>query len=356
MPLLKIKSASEQVAEHLRTELLRGVWSGTMPGEDKLVASLGVGRDTVKLALRYLEEEGLIISQGKGRRRLIALAKVGQTKPSLRVAILLSSPEERRLNFIVDLQHLFTESGHTVIFPELTMSELGMNVERVAKLDELIKPDAWVVVAGSRDVLEWFAEQPVPTFALFGLRRGLKIPSIGPDKETAYREVTRRLLELGHRRIVLLTRPARRLPVPGLPESGFLEELELAGIQTSSYHLPDWDGSIESLHDRLDLMFRISPPTAMIIDEPLLYFSVKEYLSHQGILSPEHVSLICTDGDPYFDWQRPTVAHIHWDIGPCIRRVARWANSVAMGKNDIKQTLVKTTFFEGGSVRPLLLR
>jgi DNA-binding GntR family transcriptional regulator len=46
------------VAEHLRAELLRGSFGGTMPGVNPLVAELGVNLKTVKSALRRLEDEG----------------------------------------------------------------------------------------------------------------------------------------------------------------------------------------------------------------------------------------------------------------------------------------------------------
>ena len=43
--------------------------------------------------------------------------------------------------------------------------------------------DAWVIIAGSREVLEWFVEQQIPAFALFGRRDGLPIAGVGPDLE-----------------------------------------------------------------------------------------------------------------------------------------------------------------------------
>jgi glutamate-ammonia-ligase adenylyltransferase len=41
---------------------------------------------------------------------------------------------------------------------------------------------------------------------------------------------TRRLIELGHRRIVMLSRPMRRLPEPGAAEQAFLTEMEVHGL------------------------------------------------------------------------------------------------------------------------------
>jgi hypothetical protein len=61
---------------------------------------------------------------------------------------------------------------------------------------------------------------------------------------------------------------------------------------------------------------------------------------------------VCTDYDPSFAWRIPTVAHIHWDSGPLVRRVVRWADSVALGKDDRRQLLSKAEFVPGGTIGP----
>ena len=50
-----------------------------------------------------------------------------------------------------------------------------MDAGRVSRFVRKTKADAWIVCAGSREVLEWFSAQPVPAFALFGRRDGLPI-------------------------------------------------------------------------------------------------------------------------------------------------------------------------------------
>jgi DNA-binding transcriptional MocR family regulator len=78
-------STAEQVAEHLRAELLRGGVSGTMPGVHPLAAELGVNHKTVKAALRMLEDEGLLVNQGRGVQRCIALPD-DHAPPALRAS------------------------------------------------------------------------------------------------------------------------------------------------------------------------------------------------------------------------------------------------------------------------------
>jgi DNA-binding LacI/PurR family transcriptional regulator len=219
---------------------------------------------------------------------------------------------------------------------------------------EQAEADAWIISSGSREILEWFASQAKPAFALFGRRRGLPIAGIGPDKESAMRETTNQLIDLGHRFIILLNRPSRRLPSPGLPECVFLETLNKAGIITgdSSYNLPNWDGSIDGVHKILHEVFRFTPPTAIIVDESQIFISVQNDLARRGILAPEHVSLVSADQDPYFDYLRPSVAHVRYDTQPWARRITKWASNVAIGKDDRRQSLTKTELVKGATMGP----
>jgi DNA-binding LacI/PurR family transcriptional regulator len=348
--MVRLISAGEQVAARLRKEILDGQWSGEMPGIYVLAAELGVNHKTVDTALRQLEGEGLLVAQGPGRRRRIVLPAGRVRQRPLRVAILPSVAEDRRLDYIVELRHELVEAGHVAFFPEKSLHELGMDVKRIARMVRKNEADAWVVVSASREVLEWFVGLGVPTFALFGRRRHLTLAGAGPDKVRAYREVVRHLAALGHRRIVLLALAARRLPEPGLPERAFLEELAAHDIPTGPFNLPDWEESPVGLQRLLDSLFKTTPPTALLIDEAHLFHAVKHHLSGQGIRIPGDVSLVCTDPDRSFGWCRPSIAHIRWDSGPVVRRIVRWAGNVARGRKDLRQTLTPAELVAGGTV------
>lgn len=352
MPLIRILSAAEQVADRLREELLRGDWGDLMPGVDRLAPDLGVSRKTVEAALRILRREGLLVPQGAGRRSRIELPEGEQIHQGLRVVILQSEPMDRTFDFMVHLEHELIKAGHTVSFAEKCLSDLRMKPERVAKIVGRTEADAWVVVCGSREVTDWFVKQKIPAFALFGRRRGLPLPRAGPDKLAAMEAAIRSLIELGHKRIVLLARTSRRLPEPGAPERAFMAQLAASGITPGSYHLPDWEVSAEGFHDRLDSLFRVTPPTALIIQEATFYVAALQFFANRGLRVPQDVSLICTDADPAFQWCQPSVAHIRWDSRPLVRRIVGWAANVSCGKEDVRLTMTRAEFVPGGSVGP----
>lgn len=348
---IRLLSASAQVAAHLRAELERGRWTDGMPGVNWLATDLGVNRKTVVAALRQLEKEGLLSNQGQGRKRRIVPPKSGAVRP-MRIAILEYGSEAHTEGYMVALQHLLLAAGHNAFFTSQSLRSLGMDVARISRLVRETKADAWIIGAGSHEVLKWFSSQPVPAFALFGRREGLPIAATGPDKTHALAIATRHLMGLGHRRMVMLCHEERRVPEPGRTERAFLQELNAGGVLVGDYNLPVWDETVAGLQALLRSLFRVTPPTAMIIDTAPLFTAVQQFLAGRGLRVPRHVSLICTDADPTFVWCSPAVSHIRWDPDPVIRRVVRWAATVSTGRRDVKQSFTAAEFIRGGTIGP----
>lgn len=349
---IRLMTHAEQVAAHLHPEILSGRWGGVMPGIVALGKHLGVNHNTVDAALRLLEEEGVLEHQGSGRPRRIVTRDV-RVRQALRIGILLFERAERRHAGAVELLHQLLEAGHVVAFADKTQQDLGMSVKRIARAVAEHEADAWVVSAAPHEVLAWFAGQASPTFAMFGRMAGLPVAGMSPRKAPALIEGMRRLRMLGHRRIVLLTRGDDKFENPSLFERAFLDELSASGIAPGSYHLPSWGNTRDGFFRRLDSLFHVSPPTALIVCEPALFIAAQQYLAQRGILSPRDVSLMCDDPSPLFEWCEPSVAHIDWDERPIIHRILRWAGHVAEGKKDHRQSRSKSRFVDGGTIGPV---
>lgn len=355
MSEFKTSRVTEQAAAHLRGELRKARWTELMPGRRVLARELGVSQSTVQGALDTLEAEGLLVAEGVGKRRKINL-KARPDAARLTIRILLYDRRELAQFESRKLRHLLQEAGHLVEYAEKDLHDLGMNAKRVAAFVRRHPADAWVVNAGPRAVLEWFAEQPLPAFALFGQKAGLPIAGASPRKIPALVDAVRRLAALGHRRIVMIVREEWRNPAPGIFQQAFLDELVALGIPTGAYNLPNWEDNPEGLCRGLDSLLAMTPPTALIISEPKLFVAVRDYLAQRGFVAPRDVSLICDDPDSIFDWCRPAVAHIAWSHEPIVRRVVRWAENVAKGRDDRRQTFTLGKFIDGGTVGPAVVR
>jgi len=345
-------SAVEQLTAYLREEIRNGGLDGQMPGVAQLVRSLGVGTKTVVAALESLKREGVLEAGGARKRNRIMAADHG-VKTALRVRILLYEESDAHNEHIVQLGYRLKERGHQVSHASKTLTALKFDVKRVAQMVAKNDGDAWVVQAGSRPVLEWFAAQSVPAFALFGRQTDLPIASLATLKSPATAEALQRLVALGHRRIVMLVREERRKPSPGLFERRFLEELERLGIQTGAYNLPDWEDDAQGFRECLDSLFRHTPPTALLTSESALFFAMQQYLLGKGLMVPRDVSLLALDDHPAFEWFQPDISHIRTDTRRWVPRVVQWVDHVSKGKEDRRETLIRAEFIEGGTIGPV---
>ena len=353
MPVLKTNTVTEQVASHLRDEIHAGRWKTLMPGRRRLAQYLGASSCSVQRALEVLEAEGLLVSQGGGKRRKIVIEPGTRKSLSARIGILHFDPNSKNISRMMNLKHQLMEAGHTVNVMSKTLTDLGMKTSSISRVVKNHDVDAWVVVAATREVLEWFAAGPTPVFALWGYHLSMPIAGAGPKKIPAAEQALHELIELGHRRIIYLARPMHIKTPPMLALQSFIDVLESKNIPVGSYNMPIWNESPEGLMRCLDSLFATTPPTALIIDEPEIFLAAKDHLASRGIIAPKDVSLICSDPDRAFAWYRPKVSHIAWSSEPMIRHVVRWATKVSRGENDRRKSSAIATFVRGGTIGPV---
>jgi DNA-binding LacI/PurR family transcriptional regulator len=351
MKSFKALTAVEQLVEYLREEIVSGELSGNMPGVRKLARSIGASSNTVVAAVAELKRGGFIEPQGHGRRSRIVIPDTC-VKPGFRVTLLLYERADVQLDYAVEIQRRLKENGYHVRVADKSLMELGVNVNRIARMVEKMQSDAWVVFSCPEKILEWFVSRSIPTFALFGRFRRLPIAAIGLDKSPAFRAAVRRLAELGHQRIVLLQPRHNLEPVPSRLIRESLEEMQAHGIKTGAYNIPTWEQSPRGLRRCLDSLFAVTPPTAIIFDRANELIGAQLYLARKGILAPQHISLV-SDDDPAFEWCEPSISSIQWHSHPWVNRVARWVGNIASGKEDLRQSFSKAKFVERGSIGPV---
>lgn len=356
-------SLVEQTTEHLRGRLRSGQWSDKVPGVVRLCEDLNVSQGTIRAALRLLEAEGLLVPGGHCRSRKVAIPADGaRNRNTITVGFLLHDarpkgyPKSWPLHLepmMLEIQHALEAAGHQVFFGAKSQVDLGHNVSRIRQQVAKTPADAWIVAAGSRALLEWFAGQSIPSMALFGRADGLPLARTGPDLMPAVVDATRQLIAFGHQRIVLIARSPRRKPMPGNVERAFLDELHAHGIAAMDWNLPDWEESPEGFTELLEKLFRIARPTAMIIDETARYIAALQFLSRIRMVVPEQISLVSADYDNALAWCHPTISHINWNMAPVVRRIVRWVTAVQRGREDRQQINYPATFVAGGSIGPV---
>lgn len=345
----------EQTATHLRERLRVIPKGGKLPGVIRLATSLGVSKSTVRSALRMLETEGLIALSEDGLSRIIASHASAKQNP-FRIGILLfdalAIENPRSQQFVLETQYHLEQAGFICFLSSISQCALRHDVGRISRYIRKTPADAWVVMAGSYELLGWFAAQKIPCIAFAGRRRTYPIAAVGPDVVTPFLSATRKLIELGHRRIVFLVRKPMRLPEPGLTVKAFIEEMNAHGIPVSDYNLPDWEESREGMKALWQSLFQVTPPTAVIIADVQLVTAFLQFLGNRRIVMPDRISLVSAEDDPSFEWCDPPIAHIRWDSVPVVRRIVRWASAIRRGQEDLNQDVYPAEFVLGGTIAP----
>lgn len=345
-------SITEQVVEHLRAGIVSGRWMQTLPGRNQLAKELGVNPKTVEAAIHTLEKNGMILSQGAGRKRLIN-PKLNHSPRAMRIAILnFDHTTDRNIDYMVECFHSLIEAGHSVHYTDRSLTDLRFDLNKISRVVEENQADAWIILSGTRDVLQWFAARAEPCFAIFGEHTGLPIASFGPNKVPAFSAAVKTLLDFGHQRIVLLCRRARRQPTLNRSVGAFVETLQQAGITCGEYNLPDWEENNAGYQRCLESLFRLTPPTAIIVDEASYLIATFQFLLRRGITVPGDVSLVCTDNDPAFTHCEPPISLMSWEKEPLKRRILQWANNISRGKADHRSTTTPANFISGGTIGP----
>lgn len=360
---LQLLSAVDQAAGHLRAGIGSGRWKQHLPGFSKLAGELGVSRNTTIAAVARLIEEGLVApAEGRRPHRIPDGVKTAPAGPRrLRTALLtMVALEKFPANDQRSILRIMAElkvSGHEcvpVIFPA------GKDTHKTGLLPRLVgnvEADAWLVVGGTAEILRWFAESGRPVLAVGGASKSVPIAGVSSyDRGAVVRDVTRRLLDLGHRRITLVCRHESRLPVPRTMVLTFREELQAAGIKPGEFNTPDWEETSEGLDALLKSLFRFTPPTALIgMDVPVVTGALG-FATRMGIVVPRDLSIVSlTLWDPLPEWAFPGVrhAHVECDESPWLRRIREWVRHVAHNRRDIRQFTGTAHLVEGNTMGPV---
>lgn len=124
-----------------------------MPGILALENELCLNRNLLGQALQMLEDEGILLSQGKGKPRKILIPKAHRLD-TLRIGIMRHGEHDvNRFHPLAETKYLLEAAGHSVAIASGTLSAMDLNPKRVAKAISKHDVDAWVVVSGTKSLL-----------------------------------------------------------------------------------------------------------------------------------------------------------------------------------------------------------
>ncbi len=358
MARVERKSAAEMAAEAIKAELAAGRWTERLPGSRVLAEETGVSQPTVAAALARLVDEGWL--EHAGDRKAFRIVH-----DAARLAAMRPEPARR----VIFVTHL--EVGE---LPDTTRKVIDATRRRVAdrgwptefrtvdfvhaksahkSWDDVLPADpdvSMIAVFGRPAIAEWAERRGARMIFLGGIAQGHSIPVIGLKSSMMVDDAMQRLIELGHRQIVL---PLCERP-PTFAEgikAVVKQRLEAAGATyVASYHTPESEYLTPEVTWRMmATAFARMRPTALVFLDWKELVTTSCLLSKLGIRIPDDLSVILLNEQMEADWFVPKLACFRFPIKRLAGALANWVAGKPLAPD---QWQPKADFEAGESLAP----
>ncbi len=335
-----------------------GEINGVLPGEFRLKARLGVGRDTLRLALKQLEQERWISTCGRGKQRRVhkqgppeARAEVDNPLP---VTFLSPFPMVDRIIHVEleDLEKHLHQQKRELRF----VSSVHLHSSRPDQfLKRLVAENpsaAWMLHFVGEATQRWFERQGLPVFIYGTPFPDVKLPFVVNDWESAAFHAGLQLIRQGHR---VIAQMAFEQIVPGMLaiERGLRRAIGSSPEPAQLIVFRD-DHSPESVARSLAKAFGLEErPTALVFCSSGQLLTCYSWMTSKRLAVPDDISLVCVPSDSWFQDLHPPVCH--YANNP--RTIARYVRQKVMelvqtGRVARKSLLVRLEFKPGATIGP----
>lgn len=356
--LPKRTSLVHETAATLKQWIGSGILGDVLPGELQLKTRLGVGRDTLRLALKLMTDEGWVQPAAKGlQRRVLAKHPISSPpvgKELLPVTFLSPNRIEHRVTLLEmeDTQRGLAEQGRSMRFLSPDIFHLKHPDRQLERLVHAHPSAAWVLYLTSGPIQHWFARQGLPTFLYEWPFSGVNLPHVVPDWESAAFHAGLQLIRQGHRVIGIFEYQERR---PGLlvEENGLQRALATTGDTGRLMVFKD-DLSPPSVARSLEAAFKLKErPTALVFTRAPQVLTCFSWLTSKGIRVPADVSLVALANDSWYAELFPTLSFYEPNTKAYSREIARRVLELAnTGRVTRKSLKIPLEHVAGATIGP----
>ena len=304
-----------QLLDQIRHLILSGEWAtgSRLPSEANLGRELQISRGTIRQTLQNAEVEGLI-ERVPSKGTFVAQNPARETPPRLIGFITSDFLSDHQRQLLRGAEHLARSRGYGVLF---SSSSQDLQTENQL-LDQMVADQ----VSG---ILIWPIYEDAPSRRLFELGRrceppmvlmdrtlpGLVCDSVASDNYGGAYAATKHLIELGHHRIVFLTRPLLELSTIADRLRGYRDALLEAGYAPQDPWCiepsPEESGEQYALHqyssagtskEMLAIARRLQepqPPTALFAMNDLSALLALKATDSAGLVVPHDLSIVGFD-------------------------------------------------------------
>ncbi len=226
----------QQAAHYLRQRIADGTYppASALPSENELAALLGIGRPTLRHALRLLSEEGLTVSTpGRGHYVTELSGAFARRRTGNIGLIVLDTRDQFMMGIIIGAEQMLRKSG---LRPVLCSSrnEIGAEQTEMRDLWEQGKVDGFLIMPAdsphAHQALSEYVASRVPLVLVDRFFDDLEAPFVASDDFGGGSLVTQHLLGLGHRRIGFVTGSDLYVSSVAKRLRGYRQALDMAGV------------------------------------------------------------------------------------------------------------------------------
>jgi hypothetical protein len=347
-----------ETASTLKDWINTGLFKEVLPGELQMKKRLGVGRDTLRLALKSLTQEGWVAPALKGQQRHIRVQPLpsGESLKTelLPVTFLSPNPVEARVTLLEmeDTQVHLAEQGRKLRFiaPDIFhLKHPDCHLERLVRGNPSV---AWILSLATEPMQRWFDRRGIPALIYGSPFPDVKLPFVGSDWGVAAFHAGIQLVRQGHRVIGIMEYQEQS---PGVlaEEQGLHKALAIGHAEGQLVVLKN-DRTPASVARALEQSWGLPKrPTALVLTNTSQLLTCYSWLVSQGIRVPADVSLVSLANDSWFADLHPPVCYYQPDSKLMARHIAqRVSELIDAGLTTKKSLRIQLEYVRGGTIGP----
>jgi DNA-binding LacI/PurR family transcriptional regulator len=356
--LPKRTSLIAETAATLKQWITDGDLSEMLPGELRLKDHLGVGRNTLRLALKVLEDEHWVSAPGQGRQRHVEKHRLEAPHPASdrRLPVTFLSPFQTVDRILLlemeDLQMHLAQQGRELRFVAPNIFHLQKPDRHLKRLVQENPSAAWMLHFVTEAMQHWFEQEGIPAFLYGTPYPGVNLPFVVNDWESAAFHAGLQLARHGHRRIGLL---GLAQPMPGVLaiERGLRKAIANFKLE-AQLSILSGNNSPQDVARSLETAFRSEQrPTALVFCSSSHLLTCLSWLISKGIAVPADVSLVCVPSDSWLQELHPPVCHYENNSHVFAHQVRkRVMELVEMGRVIGPSMRVRLEYVPGATIGP----
>lgn len=346
---------STRLVEALEKDIIKGVWTKTLPGYRILSRHYGVSRAACDAAFSILEERGLLAEAEPRKQRRILSNSIPPSKTAHKRA--------KNLLIIIDNAHLDDEAPLLTEIKKYWLRNFGEVREdseylahyknpcsRLMRVIEREKADCLLLHVAPSPWIDAASTSGLPFHLLGGsFTKTVPHPSgSGYRMVTNYERILERLVKLEHRKI---------LSPSHLQNSSFRAAIlsahaKILGGRESDYEdlvLEFREPEPKTWQSYWHKAFLHQRPSAVIVQNAKALLSLYGYCYTQRIQIPAELSVICISSESELEWVHPLPTRMRYPYEKAARNFQNWA------RRGFRDTVFKhfdLEWIEGQSIAP----